>query len=188
MKRLLSIAVIFITSISLLAQNDVTRFMGIPIDGFKPDMIRLLKAKGFVCASHDRNILEGEFNGTDVNIHVVTNNNKVYRIMVADARSINEADIKIRFNNLCHQFENNSRYMSLEDFTIPEDEDISYGMSVRNKRYQAYFYQYGTDTETETAEKMRQRCVWFMIAENFGKYYICLFYDNVLNQANGEDL
>lgn len=33
------------------------------------------------------------------------------------------------------------------------------------------------------------KVVWFMIAEDErGKYYINLFYDNKLNQANGEDL
>ena len=30
--------------------------------------------------------------------------------------------------------------------------------------------------------------VWFMIHENYGRYYIGLYYDNLHNQAHGEDL
>ena len=32
------------------------------------------------------------------------------------------------------------------------------------------------------------KSVWFMIAERFGKYYICMYYDNEYNKADGEDL
>ena len=47
MKRILLIAVVLVISISLFAQKDVTKFLGIPIDGFKPEMIQKLKEKGF---------------------------------------------------------------------------------------------------------------------------------------------
>ncbi len=135
-------------SINAFSQNDVTKFLGIPVDGFKPDMIQKLKGKGFVSTNYDKDVLTGEFNGYDVNVYVVTNNNKVYRIMISDANTISETDIKIRFNNLCNQFKNNSRYAGIEDYTIPEDEDISYEMSVNNKRYQAIFYQQMEQVDT----------------------------------------
>lgn len=130
-----------ITSVPVFAQKDVTQFLGIPVDGFKPAMIRELKAKGFVSSSHDTDVLEGEFNGAQVYIYVVTNNNKVYRIMIADAKTMDETAIKIRFNKLCQQFENNGKYISDNDYTISDDEDISYEMAVNNKRYEAIFYQ-----------------------------------------------
>ena len=109
-------------------------------------MIRKLKEKGFVSSEYDKDILEGEFNGQDVNVYIVTNNNKVYRIMVADKTFVSETDIRIRFNNLCRQFANNSKYItpiltSVDDYIILEGEDISYEMAVNNKRYQASFYQ-----------------------------------------------
>ena len=147
MRKIFSIIVLLVASVTLFAQSDVTKFLGIPVDGFKPDMIRKLKEKGFVSTEYDKNIiLEGEFNGVDVNVLVVTNNNKVYRIMVCDAKTISETDIRIRFNNLCRQFANNSKYTtpilaSVDDYIISEDEDISYEMAVNNKRYQASFYQ-----------------------------------------------
>jgi len=130
-------------SVSLYAQKDVTQFLGIPVDGYKPEMIKKLKEKGYTISPYAEDVLVGEFNGTDVNIFIVTNNNKVYRIAVRDANSISEADIKIRFNKLCQQFQNNKKYFSLSetDYTISEDEDISYGISVKNKRYEAVFYQ-----------------------------------------------
>ena len=92
MKKFLLIAVMMMTSVVLFAQNDVTKFLGIPVDGFKSEMIRKLKAKGFVSSSYDPEILEGEFNGTDVNVHIVTNNNKVYRIMLSDKTPTDETN------------------------------------------------------------------------------------------------
>ncbi len=142
MKKLLTLIAIAVISLSVNAQKDVTTFLGIPVDGTKAEMIQKLKAKGFTSTSYDKDILEGEFNGRDVIVHVVTNGDKVYRIMVVDANTSNESDIKIRFNNLCRQFEKNGKYGSFsEDQTIAEDEDISYEMSAKNKRYQASYYQ-----------------------------------------------
>lgn len=104
-------------------------------------MIQKLKNKGYVSSPHDKDILVGEFNGADVRLYVVTNNNKVYRIMVADVNTKSESDIKIRFNELCRQFQNNENYISLSDCTLSDKEDISYEMSVHAKRYQADYYQ-----------------------------------------------
>lgn len=126
----------------MYAQKDVTKFLGIPVDGTKTEMINKLKAKGFVPSSYDSNTLEGEFNGCDVQVRVVTNNNKVYRIMLADKKNRGETDIKIRFNRLCQQFESNSNYVAIENQAIPEDEKISYEMLVNKKRYEAAFFQY----------------------------------------------
>jgi hypothetical protein len=101
----------FVVCISLYSQKDVTQFLGIPVDGSKPEMIRKLKDKGFTISPDNKEVLVGEFNGTQVYIHVVTNNNKVWRIMISDVNSISEMNIKIRFNTLCQQFQNNKKYM-----------------------------------------------------------------------------
>ena len=100
-------------------QNDVTTFLGIPVDGYKPQMIQKLKSKGFVI-EQGVDALTGEFNGTNVNVFIVTNNNKVYRIMLCDAITQDEANIKIRFNKLVSQFEKNPRYITDSDYSIPE--------------------------------------------------------------------
>lgn len=227
MKKLLCVTIALLYATAMQAQDEkagVTKFLGIPIDGYKPAMIEKLKAKGFIPSIAGKDVLEGEFNGVDVHVHIATNNNKVWRIMLADQNTCGETDIKIRFNRLCRQFENNPRYtpMTDEEQTIPDDEDISYEITVNDKRYEAVFYQtpdsiaiYNEskksllskytqeqlDNPTEEiskviliqyiANKINYRFnnkVWFMIAEYARKYYICMYYDNGYNKADGEDL
>ncbi|MEI7676905.1 MAG: hypothetical protein WCJ03_09005 [Bacteroidales bacterium] len=140
-----TVFLLLILPTALFAQKDVTQFLGIPVDGSKLEMIEKLKSKGFTISSSNKDVLVGEFNGASVNIHIATNNNKVCRIMVADVNDISEGDIKIRFNKLCQQFHNNGRYMSASlsypNNTISNSEDISYEISVHNKRYEASYYQ-----------------------------------------------
>ena len=149
MKNLLTVVMLFVFSTALYAQKDVTKFLGIPVDGTKTAMIQKLKAKGFQYNSSG-DYLTGEFNGRDVRISVVTNNNKVYRIMVVDDNNSDETSIKIRFNTLCRQFENNKKYEPLTDKeqTIPDDEDLSYEIKVNKKRYEAGFYQIPAPLDT----------------------------------------
>lgn len=214
------------------AQNDVTTFLGIPVDGYKNEMKQKLINKGFVYNSK-YDCFDGEFNGYDVSVCIATHNNKVYRIMLVDKHQVNETDIKIRFNRLCSQFSKNKKYTAayFKDFTIPSDEDVSYEMSVNKKRYEAVFWQNPnmemvdtialkqkvedavferltkmqidnpTDEEEKVAARavavasslyfyklMEKKNVWFMINEMYGKYYISMYYDNLYNCANGEDL
>ena len=137
-------AMLLIVSLTSYAQKDVTQFLGIPVDGYKEEMKQKLIAKGFRYNSRE-DCLKGEFNGHDVNVHIVTNNNKVWRIMVADANTCSETDIKIRFNKLCQQFANNDKYITpnLKEggYIISDDEDISYEILVHKKRYEAMYLQ-----------------------------------------------
>lgn len=142
MRRILIVLSFLSICLHIFAQNDVTKFLGIPVDGPKSEMIRKLKAKGFILNGENANeFLTGRFNGMDVRVYISTENGQIARIMVCDATPMDETDIKIRFNRLCQQFKNNGKYISLDDFSIPETDDISYEMSVRNKRYEALFYQ-----------------------------------------------
>ena len=63
--------------------------------------------------------------------------------------------IKIRFNKLVRQFENNDAYAPVaddaSDFIIPDNEDISYEMLVNDKRYEASFIQKLDIDSTEIA-------------------------------------
>ena len=143
MKKLL--LVLFIPLLSY-AQKDVTQFLDIPVDGFKPEMIKKLKSKGYTVSTKYEDALEGEFNGKDVYISIGTVNNKVWRVSLLDQNSTDEINIRIRFNTLIQQFQNNDRYITLADsivskYTIPEKEDIKYESMVNKKRYDAYFYQ-----------------------------------------------
>ena len=107
------------------AQNDVTKFMGIPVDGTKNEMIKQLQSKGFKLVNKKLGVLKGEFNGEDSEIYIMTNRNKVYCICVADKySSTNENYIISRFNRIVKQFCENKNYKipfgySIEDFLIP---------------------------------------------------------------------
>ena len=222
---------LLITSFFVSAQKDVTTFLGIPVDGTKSAMKQKLINKGFIPSKiKGQDFLEGEFNGTKVHVYIVTNNNKVYRIMVADENTLDEANIKIRFNKLVGQFERNERYSAPfehENQRIPDSEDISYEMTVHKKVYEAAFFQKPDDSKVDTValkadlmqaiysqytpdqlenadddmkremmisalvvmeDLLRKKAVWFRIEKYYNDYYILMYYDNVYNQANGEDL
>ena len=200
------------------AQEDVTKFLGIPVDGTKSEMIKKLLDKGFTRTEYDREVLEGEFNGMSVDISIQTVNNKVWRIIVRENVMVDEATIRTNYNNLCDQFvDNYGSPMPADYYHIPEGEDISYEMSVHNKQYQALFFQtdYSTvlekakellsskysmallsnptdDVQMEidelTKELLRKKVVWFTIMESFGKYCIVIYYENGYNAADGSDL
>lgn len=225
---------LMLVSMTATAQKDVTKFLGIPVDGYKAEMKKKLIGKGFTYNSQN-DFFEGEFNGCDVHVYVATNNNKVWRIMVCDANTCGEADIKIRFNKLCGQFARNKKYVATNlgesDYTLSDSEDISYEMLVHKKRYEASYFQtidpemmdtlaiqkrmkeillreytqeqMDNPTEKEAEEMQRlvakgtmdiffelmeKKLVWFMISENYGQYYITMYYDNEYNHSNGEDL
>lgn len=169
MKKLIIFPLLFV-AVFASAQIEVTKFLGIPVDGNKQQMIQKIKEKGYLYNSnYDR--LEGEFNGRDVFIYVVTNNNKVYRILVEDAVYSSEGDIKIRFNTLLRQFENNNQKyfsMSTEDGELSESEDISYEMTVNNKRYEAAFIQTNNTLDSVTLSKKIEE----FNKENYGDDYL----------------
>ncbi|MDE7437938.1 MAG: hypothetical protein K2M93_05580, partial [Muribaculaceae bacterium] len=116
MRRILAIVSIVFCAVTCFAQKDVTKFMGIPVDGTSSEMVRQLKSKGFTKLTNVKgtDVLAGRFNGVDVHVYISTENGKVSRIMVCDQNDVNETDIKIRFNNLCKQFTNNDKYLSLD--------------------------------------------------------------------------
>ena len=181
MKKILSVAFLLMLSVALHAQKEVTKFLGIPVDGSKSSMIQKLKNKGFVYYP-SADYLEGEFNGQQVDVFIATNNNKVYRIMVCDKNTYDEGQIKIRYNTLCRQFANNQKYVPISAEELSDREDISYEMTVNKKEYQAGYAQLPADDD------LRNRFVWFTISEFNGEYYITMFYDNEFNRAYGEDL
>lgn len=188
MKRLISLLFLVFVAFASYGQDvrEVTRFLGIPVDGTKQEMVQKLEEKGFISVP-GADMLEGEFNGNDVYVNVQTNNRKVWRIGVMNKDKCDETQIKINFNILCNQFKNNSKYFGFGDQTIPESEDIRYEMAIHNKRYEAMFYQKSSSDSNEE-DNMLNRMVWFMISENYGEYRIFLYYENLYNKANGEDL
>ncbi len=181
MKKILLSLTLLMLSVAMYAQKEVTKFLGIPIDGTQAAMIQKLKAKGFTYNAQV-DLLEGTFNGEKVYVSVQTNKNKVWRIAVTDKTGRDEGQIKIRFNNLCQQFDDNPKYYSLKGTQkISDNDDISYEMTVHHKLFEAVYYQL-------PHEGALNRTVWFTIGEIDGEYHISIFYENNKNESHGEDL
>ena len=177
MKRFLLTLALVLTSVSAYCQNTI-KFLGIPIDGTKKEMIAKLQAKGYEYNSYS-DAFTGEFNGQNVIIQVQTVNNRVWRIAIIDDFGRDETNIKIRYNTLYEQFLNNAKYKLANGEKLTEKDDISMGISVDKKRYEAVF---------SFKDNSTNGCVWYMIAKEYGKYKIAMFYENFDNAANGDDL
>ena len=178
MKKILLVALLINIAITGFAQNTI-KFLGIPIDGTKQEMITSLKAKGYVYNSY-QDCLSGEFNGNSVNISILTVNNRVWRIAVIAAETRDEVNIKFHYTQLMQQFLANGKYIYVGGNTPKDSDNLSYEIRVNKKRYDAYFRLIDT-----TINGM----VWYTIAEDgYGKYRMCIFYENHNNKANGDDL
>ena len=194
MRKFLTLLAMIAISASVFAQKEVTKFLGIPVDGSPTEMIKKLKAKGFTTDEgfmrdlidwDGPEVLAGRFNGEIVRVSLVVGQNKVWRIFLSDKDNRDETQIKIRFNTLVRQFEGNGKYVPyyVDEQTIADDEDISYQMTMNKKQYQATFLQKGEDGTVD-----EKRSVWFTISQRFDGYCICMYYDNEYNQADGSDL
>ena len=261
MKRFLFLSILLLIPLSAFCQNSgALKFLGIPIDGTEAQFVSKLKAKGFVYNTLSESY-KGQFNGKDVDVYIHTNHNLVDRVYVAFP-STNEESIRVEYNRLLDQFEDNGKYMSLSgNEKIPADDDISYEITVNNKRYQASYSYFDPDrdpvafmndfvdmftdfltpeqiaklkeyintymdtpeadrealeakvieemqgmspgfnieqepekalrflsTIVEGLQSLADGSVWFMIHQHLGRYQIGLYYDNLHNQAHGEDL
>lgn len=255
-KTLLALCLTLITFLTFGQNIEPLKFLGIPIDGSEFAFTEKLKAKGFRYDTYSEGY-KGQFNGQDVTVYVHTNHQLVDRVYVSFPKTSSESDIKNDFNTLLRQFNRNSKYIDLSfNQEIPNTEDISYEITVNNKRYQASFSYLDPDQDQalfidklcnelsrnfsgeqvalmraslnnalnqseenqkasidealqEFSEKLNSNPeemilyianileawkniadgdVWFMIHEHYGQYNIGLYYDNLHNRANGEDL
>ena len=197
MRKFLTLLAMIAISASVFAQKEVTKFLGIPVDGSPTEMIKKLKAKGFTTDEDvmqlvkrgfldwdGPEVLTGRFNGERVRVSLLVEQNKVWRIYLADKDNRDKTQIKRRFNTLVRQFEGNGKYVPyFDEQTIADDEDISYQMIVNKKQYLATFFQKGEDGTVD-----EKRIVWFTIRQGSDGYYIAMFYDNKYNRADGSDL
>jgi hypothetical protein len=230
MKRIVATYLLVLLTVTAVAQGKAPKFLGIPIDGKKADVVSALKEKGFTYDARE-DILKGKFNGIASVIFISENYGKVDRIIVTDETTTrDDVNIRSRYNNLLSQFQNlNGKYYVISPSEpIPDDEDVSYEMSIHKKRYEAVFYYNPlvddeelarkiveetqaevqeavdsgemTDPTEERLEQLRlvilaQKTikitsgrVWFTIIEDYGKYRIAIYYENMDNMPNGEDL
>ena len=191
MKRFALLFCMLVLSVALYAQQEVTKFMGIPVDGTKSEMITKLKAKGFTWYPA-KDYLTGLFNGRDVTLYIYVNGNKVWRVAVLYADKMDNINTINTYNHLLSLFENNGKYYSQRDNQeIEEGTDLHYEIEINKKQIQNTFYQRSQKMNQDAAADMEKRRVWVTIIPqkySYDKFGMILFYDNGYNEANGEDL
>lgn len=128
--------------LSLLAESKAIRFLGIPVDGPKSEMIEKIKAKGFTYHITE-DYFTGYYYGYPVYVFVQLENRVVNRIIVYDIPQCNQKEIKKRFNELCTKFDRDKRYRSLSDsiVKIRQNEDILKEMRLHQKQYRGLYAQ-----------------------------------------------
>ena len=180
--RKLVFAFLMLLTLSLSAQNDgVIKFLGIPVDGTKDEMISKLKQKGFTFDDND--MFEGEFNGDNIYGGIQTYNNKVYNIrFFYNTSGFSKSIIIHKFNSLVLKYDVNEKYLSninfdkemndIDTYQIDTYEDIGYEMK-KGKIYKAqYYYIFDKDLSDTTGfyqfktESLRK---YRTLAEAYGK-------------------
>lgn len=168
-------------SIEVFGQNTrPIEFMGIPVDGTAEEMREKLVDKGFLY-SYSSDAFIGEFNGREVVLMLATYKGKVWKVYVIYSDSDNAYSIIQRYNNLCGQLVNNSKYVCYGNDYI-ETNLSNWGLTEKIKNEEARFLACPIWNENDY--------LFVQIAnsksnESFG---IVLHYVNRNNEPNGEDL
>lgn len=186
---------LFLTTICLtfssFAQTPCITFLGIPIDNDIQTFCKELENKGFnnisdklksnasnsIYSEMLNNIYAGEFNGYMVAIQMQTIKNKVWRVIVIDLAPSNANNIKHRFNRTLNQLSSNSKYQYYYGSKIHEDINIDYEVLINRKNYEACFKTINTNG-----------CVKLTFRKEPDGYRLVLYYENLNNYINGEDL
>ena len=139
-------------------------------------------------------------------IQIHESQGKVDQIIVTDEKPSDRADIIKRFNNLLSQFQRNQKYVQFDKTApIPLDTDIYNEIRINHKVYDGVFYlksilktnvSDGSNSPldvkyTEDYNLTKDSAIGsatMSITEQYGKFYIRINYDNLLNTPKGEDL
>ena len=206
MKKL-TFTLLMLLTLSLNAQDNVMKFMGIPIDGSKSEMIEKLQKKGFAPEQVEIDLekeeddyiraggeisegrvrerdgeyfMHGYFDGKRCNVIISSYNNKVYQIMVVIEDSYNELNGKVQYNLYVERL--NKKYTNPidYDFSIDLDKDLS---APFENNIRAFFTAAYDDQERPhgmvTIELSHPR---------YKEFFIAIRYYNADNMPNGDDL
>ena len=173
MKKTVLITLLAFIAIACFGQNDNSgpiKFLGIPIDGTESQFAGKLKNKGF-SYNYRTQSYEGQFNGSSVNVLIHCNHDVVDRIFVAFPYK-NETEIRIEFNNLIHQFNDNMKYLDLSlNDEISEDDRIGHNIFIEKKRYQASFYYFDNSRDSLEIMNAMADCLSDYISEDLLEAY-----------------
>lgn len=171
MKRIFTILFSLMLTVTLLAQNDVTTFMGIPIKGSASIMRNALVQKGFVL--NKDYTLKGCVDGDSCNITIDTDKGKVVSITVVNMYGTNIIKEAVeKYDALLDFYKEDCNYTEYETNDYIHDTDIeTYKRNIGNEYYYAEFFQ--------VCEPQRfTRRLSFKLTAKHGDYRIVRCYDN----------
>lgn len=176
-------------SLTIYCQSDATKFLGIPMNITKGEMIRRLEASGFSYRANS-DYLRGWFNDEQVDVYIRSQNNRITEIMVVELKLRTESGVLSRFDQLVSQFKKNDNYA----FQWGEQNRVTivagHGFNYKDKK--ATFYQ---RDRTLTSLPDSNKRVWIEIRKKNDisilpkpSYYLVFHYENLYNKSNGSDL
>lgn len=205
--RKLVFTLLMVLTLSLSAQDNVMKFMGIPIDGSKSEMIDKLQEKGFapeqvlidlenaqdevvrqggeipegrIRERDGEYFMNGYFDGKRSKVIISSYNNKVYQIMVVIEDPYNELNGKVQYNLYVEQL--NKKYTnSIDyDFSIDLDRDLS---APFENNIRAFF-----TAAYDEHDRPHGMVSLELSHPRYKDFYIAIRYYNADNMPNGDDL
>lgn len=174
MKKIVFAFLMTLAPMSLLAQKNITTFMGIPVNGTKSSVVAKLKSRGFVKDGHD--CLKGEIENIPYLVRVMTDRGRVYRISVVEEKGTDDVSLAVaRYNSLLDWFRKDSNYTEYEynPYIYPSD-NLKYEKKIADGWYYAEFFQ-------KEEPQLYSRLVSFRITDEYGDYRIERCYENIYN-------
>ena len=204
--RKIAFTILMFLTLSLNAQDNVIKFMGISIDGSKSEMINKLQEKGFapdqvlIDLENAQNevirqggeipegrirerdgdyFMHGYFDGNDSKVIIVSYNKKVYQVMVVIDNPYNEFNAKIQFDLYVEQL--SKKYTLFYNFAkdiLDKDLTMPFDNPIKAVFTTAY----------DESEKPHGMITLEMSHPRYKEFYLAFRYYNMDNMPNGEDL
>ncbi len=202
--RKIAFTLLMLLTLSLNAQ---VRFLGIPVDGTKSEMIDKLKQKGFAPEQVEIDLekaegdyisvggeinegrirerdgeyfMHGYFDGKKSKVVISSYNNKVYQIMVLIEHAYNELNGKVQFNLYVDQLG--------KKYTNPFDYDFSIDLKTDlSAPFENNIHAFFTAVYDEF-DKPHGMVSLELSHPRYKEFYIAFRYYNADNMPNGDDL
>ena len=193
--RKLVFALLMLLTLSLSAQDNVMKFMGIPLDGPKSAFIAGLEEKGFVPTNNQRELdrlgdyrdnedfysMQGYFDGNKCNLFIFPYKSNVFKVKVHFDSGIipyRENEAKQIFNHYVEQL--NKKYES------KFDNDSFYLRKDISEPIEAHYYAYYI--VKDDSNKEIGTITLEMTHPAAKEFHIVFYYCNTNNMPNGDDL
>lgn len=179
MKRFFITLTITMLALTIQAQNDVTTFMDVPVDGKASSVLSQLKEKG--CKKVGHKTLETTLNDKAYKVNVLASKKGVYQVRLTQSRGTESLQKGIdNYNELIKWFRADNSYTEYEKNNfISNKDDATHLQNIYDKWYYAEFFQ-KSNGEKENYDKV----VSFYLTDEDGCYKLVVCFVNRNNELN----